>query len=728
MARLQTVTSWMERHLLIRKEFIESFRWIYAPSSSAFIFALRTTIASFIALTIAMWLQMDSPKWAPMTVWVCARNTSRGETISKANWRGVGTIFGAIAAVFFIAVFPQQPWLFNIAVCIFVAVCVWFGTCMQSFKAYAMVLAGYTCAIIAFGSVGNPDGTFMLAMSRTTYILLGVFADSIVGRFFDFNIDSHARKQLNDSLLFAIKGTLRSISNMFKRDEKAIVESQELFTSIINFNNLIEFRQIEMIGTDHTGDHAHAALLSVTAVLTKGMGLATQMSHFHNVTDEFLKIIPLVQDRMDKLANRIEKDQDFKHEQRQLNKLRWECRQRITDSFYEKKYSGTEEECAQQKEANFNDRILLRTLSELLGELQLTLDEYYKSTHPIQNDHFKFHVNPSLNYDLAWKNAVRTFMAMMAACLMWYLTGWDKGGATAALTGMGCARFCLFENPSATTVGWFKGSLWALFVGFLLTFYFIPPLSDIETLCAVLFIPTMIGGFGIAYPKTLSVSASYASYLPYMISLENSVRLDESSFLNNSLSLFIGIIFTSVSFSLLYRYDPLKTRLHLRQTLLRKLRSMPTTRGEKKNPRVWLFQTTELLVKMMRQLNTTKNTKVVQAYHFGALAVMMIGLSVIRLRSMIAHDVVTDDIKILLRIVLRRISRFNMHGSYGRTVVIAHNVVRRLRARAKIEKNLAIRMEIIAAISSLTVIADLLEKNEAFLDVNHYFLLNEKWD
>lgn len=726
MARIQTVTSWMEKHLLVRKDFIKSFEWIYAPSSSAFLFALRTTIASFLALAIALWLQMDSPKWAPMTVWVCARNTSRGETISKAYWRAVGTVFGVVAAIFFMAVFPQQAWLFDLTVSLFVAVCVWFGTCMQSFKAYAMVLAGYTCAIIAFGSTNDPQGIFMLAMSRGTYILLGVFADSFVGRIFDFNIDSNARKQLNDNLLFSIKGTLHSISKMVSGDEKAIVASQELFTSIVNFNNLIEFRQIEMNGHDHTGDHAHAALFSVTAVLARGMGLATQMSHFKNLTAEFEKIIPHVQDRLDKLINRIEKEQDFQHEQRRLNKLRWECRQRITDSFYEKNYTGSPDDYEKYKDAVFNDRILFRTLSELLGELQVTLDEYYKSMHPIHNDHFKFHVTPALNYNLAWKNGVRTFMAMLAACVMWYITGWDKGGSTVALVGMGCARFCLFENPSAVTWGWFKGSIWALFVGWALTFYFIPSVSSIEMLCAVLFLPTLIGGLGIAYPRTLGISASYASYLPYMIGLDNSVRLDEISFFNNSMSLFMGIIFTIASFSLFYPYSPLKTRLHLRQTLLRRLRSLPT--ALKRNPRIWLFQTTEQLVTMMRQLNTTKNTNVVQAYHFGALAVMMIGLNVLRLRSMIAHDVVTDDIKALLRIVLRRISRFNMHGSYGRTVMIAHNVIRRLRKKEQVEKNLALRMEMIAAISCLTIIADSLEKNAAFLDVNHYFLLNEKWD
>ncbi|MDI2091732.1 FUSC family protein [Commensalibacter oyaizuii] len=724
MARLQTVTSWLDRHLILSKAYIQSFGWIYAPSRSAFLFALRTTIASFLALGIALWMELDSPKWAPMTVWICARNTSRGETISKAYWRAVGTIFGAIAAIILVAIFPQQPWLFNLAVTFFLAVCVWFGTCMQSFKAYAMVLAGFTCAIIAFGSVNNPDGIFMLAMSRATYILLGVLSDSVVGRFFDFNLDRHARQQLNDNLLFAIKGTVQSVADMLSGDEKAVVKSQELFTAITNFNNTIEFRQIEMNGHDHTGDHAHAALFSVTAVLARSTGLSTQMNYFGEETYEFKLIIPVVQERLKKLLRRIEKGEGFLIEKQRLNALRWECRQRITDSFYQQRDRNRSTDAVKVNQTIFNDRILFRSLSELLGELQITLDEYYKSIHPYKNDHFNFHVTPPLNYSLAWKNCLRTFVAMTAACVMWYVTGWDKGGSAAALTGMGCARFCLFENPSASTFGWFKGSIYALIVGLFLTFVFIPPMENMFTLCVVLFIPTLIGGLGIANPKTLSVSASYASYLPYMLSLDNQARLDEVTFANNALSLFMGIIFALLSFRLIYPYSPINTRLNLRQTLLKNMRAVPTT--HKRSPRIWLFQTTELLVTMIRQLNTTKNTKVVQAYHLGTMAVMMIGLNVLRLRSMIDHDIMTNDIKDLLRIVLRRISKF--HGRYGRTVVVCHSVIKKLRKRELYEQNLAVRMEIVAAIACLTIIADSMEKNAAFLDVTHPFLQHEKWN
>ena len=157
--------------------------------------------------------------------------------------------------------------------------------------------------------------------------------------------------------------------------------------------------------------------------------------------------------------------------------------------------------------------------------------------------------------------------------------------------------------------------------------------------------------------------------------------------------------------------------------LLKKMHSLASVSFYKRSPRIWLFQTAALLVNMVRQLSGESNTKLIHAYSQGTVAVMMIGLNILRLHSMIDHDVVTEDIKILLRIVLRRISKYS--GKYGRTVAVCHAVVKRLREREKSEKNLALRMEIIAAVSCLTVIADSLDKNKAFLDVTHPFLLKE---
>lgn len=84
--------------------------WLIAPAPADLGFALRTTVAAFIALSLALWMEMDSPQWAAMTTWIVAQN-SRGQSLSKAKWRLIGTCIGAVAGVAFLAAFPQEPGL-----------------------------------------------------------------------------------------------------------------------------------------------------------------------------------------------------------------------------------------------------------------------------------------------------------------------------------------------------------------------------------------------------------------------------------------------------------------------------------------------------------------------------------------------------------------------------------------------------------------------------------------
>ncbi|MFD1561165.1 FUSC family protein [Paraburkholderia silviterrae] len=66
-------------------------------SGFGFGFAVRTALASLIALYIAMRMNLDDPKWAAITVWVVAQS-SRGMSLSKSQYRIMGTALGAVAA------------------------------------------------------------------------------------------------------------------------------------------------------------------------------------------------------------------------------------------------------------------------------------------------------------------------------------------------------------------------------------------------------------------------------------------------------------------------------------------------------------------------------------------------------------------------------------------------------------------------------------------------------
>lgn len=49
------------------------FAWLISPTPAAIGFAVRTTAAALLALVIALWMELDDPQWAAMTVWIVAQ-------------------------------------------------------------------------------------------------------------------------------------------------------------------------------------------------------------------------------------------------------------------------------------------------------------------------------------------------------------------------------------------------------------------------------------------------------------------------------------------------------------------------------------------------------------------------------------------------------------------------------------------------------------------------------
>lgn len=159
-------------------------RRIPAPRSNpvtmrAAVFSVRTTFTSLLALYLALALQLEDPHWAAMTVWIVAQ-PMRGMALSKGYFRFLGTLIGAVMAIFLIAAFDQTPSLFLISFAAWIALCTAVATLLRNFKAYGAVLAGYTCGIIALTVYDQPDRVFDIAVARVTCISLGIALEAII--------------------------------------------------------------------------------------------------------------------------------------------------------------------------------------------------------------------------------------------------------------------------------------------------------------------------------------------------------------------------------------------------------------------------------------------------------------------------------------------------------------------------------------------------------------------
>ncbi|GBQ08727.1 FUSC family protein [Acetobacter cerevisiae] len=246
--------------------------WLLEPSVMDVIFAVRSSLAAVLSLLIAMGMELDSPQWAPLTVWVVAQS-SRGESLSKARWRIAGTVLGCCIGVALIAAFPQASALFFCCLAVWIGLCCGGATFLESYRAYGLVLTGFTSAIVATGAIAQPDQVFDIAIARGTYIILGVVCEALLAVLFMPTLQTQARKRLLDRLNGAFQTVRHVVSDLVSGRADAQTQGQVL-TDLMAANARIEFDALEMGPRTHAADHAHAALAAMIMVLARARGMA----------------------------------------------------------------------------------------------------------------------------------------------------------------------------------------------------------------------------------------------------------------------------------------------------------------------------------------------------------------------------------------------------------------------------------------------------------------------
>lgn len=151
----------------------------WVPSPSAWAFATRIWLAMILALGAAFWLQLDSASSAATCVAILAQ-PKRGQALSKAVYRLVGTLIGAAVSIVLVGLFGQDRVLMLVSVSVWLGLCVFVAQYLQDTRAYGAMLSGYTVGIIALAQIDTPQDTFGAATARLAAILLGIVAITFI--------------------------------------------------------------------------------------------------------------------------------------------------------------------------------------------------------------------------------------------------------------------------------------------------------------------------------------------------------------------------------------------------------------------------------------------------------------------------------------------------------------------------------------------------------------------
>lgn len=704
--------------------------WIYAPSPAGFVFALRTTLAACLALGLAFLMELDSPAWAAMTVWSVAQLT-RGESLSKARWRIIGTLIGACAALFFMGLSPQAPWLFFPLIALWIGVCSGLATFVSNFRSYALVLAGYTCSIICMDAAPDGNNVFDYAISRSSYIVLGVLCEAFVAFLFSFNLERLAHLQVRNKLQSALTLVSRTLGNILGQERGALTAARKQFGTILQMNDQIEFAEMEMGAHGHEGDHARAALAAVSMLLSRGFGLATRLQLLSHQHEDFETISEAILNFLNSFADRLAKETEIPDLLADLQHMRDICRQyaaphRLATHTEVKQRSRltppevallTAKEEASITQSELDERILFISLGELLGDLEQAITEYHASTHSVRGDHFQFQRHAHRDTKLAINNGIRGALAVLITSLIYEVTAWPQGMHFIGLTSLICGLYATRENPVLGTTNFLKGTVAAWGVAWVLVIVLMPMVKTYEPLMLVLGGAMMLGGLAKANPSTAGAAAAYSLLMPSMLGLQNHHVMSEMAFYNENLATVLAAVVSVAVFRSILPFDSRDERFRLRRAMLRELRVLAHP-DHTPVASVWVGHSTDRFARLVRHTGPIE-TPLIEACIQGTLATLTLGMNVIRLRALMNREYLPESARRPVLLVLHYIELSTRQ--HERAARVARAAIRRLRILDSQESDIITRLEITRALTYLVVIAHTLHTNRNFLDESKPF-------
>lgn len=539
-----------------------------SPAWPAIAFALRTTAASLIALYLAFLMNLDDPKWAAMTVWIVAQ-TDRGMTLSKSQYRVLGTVIGAVMALVLTALFAQSPDLFLLSLAAWIGVCTGVATSLRNFRAYAAVLAGYTAAIIALGAAAAPLHAFDIAVARLLYIVLGIVVEATLASVL---APGKASPDLFARFSQYIAQASKVSAGVLRREADGAA-MHKLFAGALALDSAAEFAAAASSTARQELGRLRALAMAVVAQLAASQTLGEQLAQRPDLTDDLIERTVHLLDRV------AAEPQGMRTE---VTALRAAVDRAIL------------------AEASGPSSAPRLTALYQLGQLLAAIDKVVtRSSQTGRAGVSPASVRLAYHRDsvLAWKNGVRAFVAVLAASAFWIWSAWPAGAGFVTIVGVVCALFSTRPNSVSVTLAFVKGAAGAALAAALCNFVLLPAISGFVPLACVVGIFMVSAGLAMCHPRTAAIGSGFAIFFWNFISPVNSTRIDDVAFLNGALATLLGIACAAAVFAILFptNAEAIRARLHraARQDL------MQMSHGPKNwQPEAWLSRTADRLSRL----------------------------------------------------------------------------------------------------------------------------------
>ncbi|WP_244831246.1 FUSC family protein [Caballeronia sp. TF1N1] len=517
----------------------------------------KVALAMSLAMGVCMRLELRTPATAMVSCIIVMMHQQSGMVIARGFYRGLGMVCGSFAGLVLIALFPQQPWLFLIALAVWIGVCVFGASYYRNFQSYGFVLTGYGTAITAIPAWSNPYGVYDNVVFTVSEVVIGVVCASVVSavifpRSVTPALYAASRKNFTD-LLNAMHAML---------DRTATLTGFDTFLALIRERVEVESLRSGAVFEDP------AIRLHNHVYLDLDRGFLDTVAWIHALHQLKLRVaaeadpraLAAVYDLIDALLAVVPNEADA-----QLVTLEAvETLMRDLDAFEDALPTRLGKLLQALADLSAHQRQFVSTTGAALffsmADLRLMCRSYIDartigrlpwSQSVLQAIGRIGRTRATANRTAATIAGARAAVAVLAVGAAWIASGWVGGATAIVAVAITSALFALAPNPTVASWQIFGGCLGGWLAGFAFNFFVLPRIETFELLAASMAIVVMIGSYLNTFPKTAILGLGFSLYFCFIVGITNPTVYNPSAYLDTGFALLGGIAVAAVAFSVL---------------------------------------------------------------------------------------------------------------------------------------------------------------------------------
>jgi uncharacterized membrane protein YccC len=497
---------------------------LLAPNLPALQFAIKTLLGGGVALWLALRWGLEQPAWALMTAFIVAQPLS-GMVLQKGLARLLGTLVGTLMSVLFMGLFAQTPWLFLLALALWLGLCTASSTLLRSAWSYSFVLAGYTVAIIALPAISHPLGIFDQAVARCTEISLGIIcATASSALLWPLRVE----RQLADQARSAWHSGMQAARATLAGDAQARKGLLEILGRIVAVDAQREHAWFE----GPLGRQRARAIGGLSQKLLMLLRISRSVRRQWKQLDsvEAARLQPW----MDQVLAALDSADGAS-----LQALS----PRVLEASRDGAISPAQSYCL----ARFS--LLLDTALAATQALSAVQEGRGAMVQPAT-------LTPHRDLSLALVFGARSALAFLTVASFWLATAWPAASGAMLLTCVVCSLFASRENGAQIGMSFMRGIFLAVPAAFVVGQILLPQWSGFPMLAMAMGVPLFFGALGMAKPQIGATATSFCLHFIVLISPMNRMSFDVASFFNNAQAMVLGVGAAVLAFHLLILRNP----------------------------------------------------------------------------------------------------------------------------------------------------------------------------